>query len=820
MAPRDKPVTASQGEALSDQLLVAQNEKEKEARKAKAKAKAQALEIPKASETAPARVPAPASAQPPLPAAGNGQSTPRDVLPPNFIQAIAELTVSTNTLTTTYTTSLNHLIEAVKEVQRLSKNARSQNAKLIKSIQITQGKSEEVNEKTIKSLSLLIGKYVKEPDKKRSIKERFLEDTIEGQIFNSNIVRKLTRRRSQEQEKADAEKAEAEKKTDSDTNVNVNTDAQKETATFVKSKNDKIAAPNSDVDADENVKTAAEALKNTPLQPVKVMEYGDRAIDQLRLLFKTYINVNPKLAGKYDADSTDDNSGGGGGGLLGLLGAGGLGAGATYASTTAAKSAAESAGRRSTVAAAKRLKFAGKVAGPLAAAITVAEGATTAYGGYTDAAEQVKSGEITKDEGTVKKSQAIGTGTGQAAGGLTGAYAGGIAGAQLGVIGGPIGIAVGGFIGAAVGAWLGSSGGEIVGKTVGTAVGKTIIEKPVVAEPIKKSLTPPASMIKSNVEATGLEVATPVATPVADKPLSPLAPVKPAQAADSSNTGKVGGSADVGINGDYQYNQQQFIASNLSLRAIAENPDDYKAAEPKRQDPFAATIEAAKFSPAAKSMVQPIVKPSPAVNLAPAVTSNTTSSLKPAAEITTFRAAAVTMPLPVNSKSLTTNVDQSTPKTKSTDGFTNFVAPKSIPFTNNNAPANSDKAAASQYNITAARGEPDYIKKPGTLLGDRFGNNAQALPVPSLISLIPPVTSTESSINPNIIELNQSMRGLAAAFAKRSPDTESDGTTSISSNNSSVNNTNNSFGDSVERDVIYMDRNKTRKQNAYRGDFF
>jgi hypothetical protein len=74
--------------------------------------------------------------------------------------------------------------------------------------------------------------------------------------------------------------------------------------------------------------------------------------------------------------------------------------------------------------------------------------------------------------------------------------------------------------------------------------------------------------------------------------------------------------------------------------------------------------------------------------------------------------------------------------------------------------------------------------------------------------------------NPNIIELNQSMRGLAAAFAKCSPDTVSDGITSISSNNSSVNNTNNSFSDSVERDVIYMDRNKTRKQNAYRGDFF
>ena len=854
MAPEDKPATAPQGEELPGQSLAAQIKKEQVTRASQAK-DSQSLALP--------IVPAPAKSSQPL--AGDGQSANRDVLPPNFIEAIAALTKSTDNLKGTYTTSLNHLIKAVEEVQKLSKKARSQNARLIKSIQITQGKSEEVNEKTIKSLSLLIGKYAKEPDKKRSIKQRFLEDTIEGQIFNSNIARKLTRRRSQEQEKADAEKADF----NPDTNVNVNTDAQKEAATFVKSKNDKIAAPNSDVDADENVETGGEALKNTPLQSVKVMEYGDRAIDQLRQLF----NINPKLTGKSDADGSGGADGGGGSGLLGLLGAGGAGAFVSKLfGKKAAQAATDSAVRRSTVATAKSLKNAGKIAGkvargagPIGTAITIAEGTGTAYGGYTDAAEQVESGKITKDEGTVKKSQAIGTGTGQAAGGIAGVYAGGLAGAAIGSAVVPvIGTAIGGLLGMAIGGWLGSEGGEIVGEKVGTAVGKTIIEKPVVAESIKKSLTPPTSVIKSNVEATGLEVATPVATPVADKPLSSLVPVKPALVANSSNTGKVGGSADVAMG--YQYDQPQFIASNLSLRAIAEDPDDYKAAQTKRQDPFAAAIEVTKFSPAAKSMVQPVVSSTPAVkpssaadklapavkpaptvntvtdkslnpmsvaksapeaNLAPIVTLKTTPTLKPREEVTTFRAAAVTMPLPAAAKSLaagtkssTTNVDQSTPKTKSTDGFTNFVAPKSIPFTNNNTPVNSNKAAASQYDFTTVRGEPDYIKKPGTLLGDRFGNNAQALPVPSLISLIPPVTSTESSINPNIIELNQSMRGLAAAFAKRSPDTESDGITSISSNNSSVNNTNNSFSDSVERDVIYMDRNKTRKQNAYRGDFF
>jgi len=265
MARKDSLKIAPKGEEAHPQDLVGDIEETKNKTITKAtQAPAQAL--PKTNQL---------SEENPRPAG-------RNVLPANFIQAIAGLTESTNTLTTTYTTSLNHLIEAVKEVQQLSKKARSQNAKLIKIIQITQGKSEEVNEKTIKSLSLLIGKYVKEPDKKRSIKERFLEDTIEGQIFNSNIVRKLTRRRSQEQEKADAEKAEAEKQTGSETetNTNVNVDTQKETATLVTKKKDNITVPNSDVNADENVQTAAEALKNTPLQPVKVMEYGDRAIDQ------------------------------------------------------------------------------------------------------------------------------------------------------------------------------------------------------------------------------------------------------------------------------------------------------------------------------------------------------------------------------------------------------------------------------------------------------------------------------------------------------------------------------------------------------------
>ena len=51
-----------------------------------------------------------------FPQNNNGDSAKRDVIPPNFIQAIEALTNSTNTLTETYTGSLNFLIDAVKEV--------------------------------------------------------------------------------------------------------------------------------------------------------------------------------------------------------------------------------------------------------------------------------------------------------------------------------------------------------------------------------------------------------------------------------------------------------------------------------------------------------------------------------------------------------------------------------------------------------------------------------------------------------------------------------------------------------------------------------
>ena len=121
---------------------------------------------------------------------------------------------------------------------------------------------------------------------------------------------------------------------------------------------------------------------------------------------------------------------------------------------------------------------AGRLAGPAAGVVSVGMGAMTAYQGAKDVDEKVKKGELTKDEGTVKKSEAVGTGVGQAAGGAAGAWGGAAAGAAMGSIVPVVGTVIGGLLGAAVGGWLGSKGGEIVGENVGKSVGKSMVEKP------------------------------------------------------------------------------------------------------------------------------------------------------------------------------------------------------------------------------------------------------------------------------------------------------------------------------------------------------
>lgn len=122
-------------------------------------------------------------------------------------------------------------------------------------------------------------------------------------------------------------------------------------------------------------------------------------------------------------------------------------------------------------------KMAGGVsrfAGPVAGAVAVGAGALHAYEGYQNVEKQVAEGKLTKEQGTVKKSEAVGEGAGQAVGGAGGAWAGAAAGAAIGSVIPVVGTAIGGLLGAALGGWLGSKGGEVVGKAAGTATGQML----------------------------------------------------------------------------------------------------------------------------------------------------------------------------------------------------------------------------------------------------------------------------------------------------------------------------------------------------------
>jgi hypothetical protein len=118
----------------------------------------------------------------------------------------------------------------------------------------------------------------------------------------------------------------------------------------------------------------------------------------------------------------------------------------------------------------------GKIAGPAGAVVSVGMGLHSAYEGAKDVDERVKSGELTKAEGTVKKSEAVGSGLGSAAGGAAGAWGGAAAGAAIGSVVPVVGTVIGGLLGAAVGGWLGSKGGEVVGEKVGKVTGEALKE--------------------------------------------------------------------------------------------------------------------------------------------------------------------------------------------------------------------------------------------------------------------------------------------------------------------------------------------------------
>ena len=99
---------------------------------------------------------------------------------------------------------------------------------------------------------------------------------------------------------------------------------------------------------------------------------------------------------------------------------------------------------------------------PLAVAGAMYEG----YQGYSAANERLEAGEITNNEATVEKSEAIGG----AVGGGGGALAGAAAGAAIGSVVPIVGTAIGGLIGGAIGYWAGSKGGEMIGEQIGNVI--------------------------------------------------------------------------------------------------------------------------------------------------------------------------------------------------------------------------------------------------------------------------------------------------------------------------------------------------------------
>ena len=137
---------------------------------------------------------------------------------------------------------------------------------------------------------------------------------------------------------------------------------------------------------------------------------------------------------------------------------------ATKGAAGAAEGAAASSAKALASSAAKGL---GRIAGPLAGIIAVADGLDTAATGIKQANKDLAEGKISQKDATVQKSGAVGKGVGQAGGGVAGA----LAGAAIGTAIFPV---VGTAIGAALGGWLGAKGGEKIGESVGEIVGDSI----------------------------------------------------------------------------------------------------------------------------------------------------------------------------------------------------------------------------------------------------------------------------------------------------------------------------------------------------------
>ena len=138
---------------------------------------------------------------------------------------------------------------------------------------------------------------------------------------------------------------------------------------------------------------------------------------------------------------------------------------------------------------------------PLAVLMSAYEG----YQGWSAADEKLEAGEITSNEATVEKSEAVGS----AVGGGGGALAGAAAGAAIGSVVPIVGTAIGGLIGGAIGYWAGSKGGEMIGEQIGSVIAGEDTVKDLEAQIAEEQARIDRSMAGENEywgsEASGIE---------------------------------------------------------------------------------------------------------------------------------------------------------------------------------------------------------------------------------------------------------------------------------------------------------------------------
>lgn len=194
----------------------------------------------------------------------------------------------------------------------------------------------------------------------------------------------------------------------------------------------------------------------------KQYEVEQKTSDDLTALYTISDDYFKKMIEKTDKmlealETIKENGTGGGGGLLG--------AAADLASMVPGKGPAGTAGKVATAAtgASKFAKFA-KIGGGL---LAVGTAAYEGYTGYQDAEKQVQEGKITKEEGQVKKGEAVGGAIGGAGGALAGAQTGAMAGAALGSFIPGVGTVIGGAVGGLIGGAAGYFGGKYVGEKAG-----------------------------------------------------------------------------------------------------------------------------------------------------------------------------------------------------------------------------------------------------------------------------------------------------------------------------------------------------------------